>query len=143
MRETIVDADEYKPDLSSPCPFGRLSLPHGDTIFLNKKFDDLRHLSVLELPKGLLRGNHYHKLRTEYLYILKGNVWGYYWDPQNPGDARKILLTPGQIVTIPPGLAHAIEAVEGALAVEFSPNPFDITDYFGVDHPTPLTMPQA
>ena len=132
--QIVENIGSLEPDINKANPLGFLSLGHGTTTFLNK-VKNLNFLSVLETPQGTLRGNHYHRERSEYLYILKGKMVGYFWNPFDASEKFETILREGDLVTINPNLAHAIKPLEHNISVEFSEQAFNIKDYFYVDNP--------
>jgi len=70
---------------------------------------------------------HYHNIKHETFYIMSGCGLLYYAKPtdeaavrNNVANARQLPLTPGTILTIPPGLVHRVAADEDLWIFEAS-----------------------
>ncbi len=95
----------------------------------------MRYLAYLELAGDppLPRGNHYHTRKCESLYIVAGRVV-LVWQQVQGGTAHgSRLLAAGDLVTIPPYWAHAVQPLGYAQALEFAPTVFDATDRYTYD----------
>lgn len=95
----------------------------------------MQYLAYLELagdpPQP--RGNHYHAHKDERIYILTGRVV-LVWQQVQGGTAHgSHRLAAGDLVTIPPYWAHAVQPLGYAQALEFAPTPFDATDRYAYD----------
>ena len=73
-------------------------------------------VTLLSAKKGSVRGNHYHKKTTQYLYVLSGRFRAY---EQLAGKLlEKRLLKTGDLLITPPRVRHALVALEdGTLVV--------------------------
>lgn len=74
---------------------------------------------ILTFQKGKKCSWHYHKVKDETFYMLNGKLkllCG--WDDQ--GLVEEVLLSPGDIFHLPPGLRHQMIALEDSTLVEFS-----------------------
>ncbi len=68
------------------------------------------HGTIITSAAGAIRGNHLHKLSTQYTYIIAGSFDGY---SQAPGQAvERHRLVAGDFVTHEPNDAHAFVALE-------------------------------
>jgi quercetin dioxygenase-like cupin family protein len=73
----------------------------------------IQHVGLIVSKKGAVRGNHYHKLATQYAYILKGKVQYYRKDLRIPdAPVETFTLGPGALCVEPPQVVHAIVALE-------------------------------
>ncbi len=72
---TIHSLKDYKPDLSSPAPFGFVDPGKGGTYFLNQ--DPSYSLVVLVefSPEKGPRGNHVHLEKKEIFYMRPMSIW--------------------------------------------------------------------
>jgi dTDP-4-dehydrorhamnose 3,5-epimerase-like enzyme len=68
---------------------------------------------------GNVRGQHYHKTKTEVFYVISGSCRLSYLD-LDTGVAGKVTARPGDMVTIMPRCAHSLEALELCRVFEFS-----------------------
>lgn len=132
---TIQSLINIEPDIKSVSPIGFIDRGKGETFYLNAE-SQFRYVSVigLEIDKGI-RGNHYHKFKHEYFFVLEGEVIGYLWDPENPGDHRKETFRKGDFFDIKPGLAHGVATPSKATIIELSPQIFDCDDCEYVPNP--------
>ncbi len=127
---SVKNLADIVPDLQSAHPFGRLDRGRGESSYLNFG-RDIRFVGVLEfLPEFSIRGKHYHKNKTEMMFVLSGKMKGYYWLPENPVGLQEKIHAKGDFITIKPGLTHAFEALERTVAIELSPDTFNIEDTF-------------
>lgn len=112
-------------------PFGckRLLLPQGELARLYDGDPGMRYISYIELRAGGLRGNHVHKHKQEWVYVLQGAVELLLLDPET--NAREsVTLVTGDLAFISPGVAHAMRTLEPGHAIEFSPERFDPQDSY-------------
>jgi quercetin dioxygenase-like cupin family protein len=69
---------------------------------------------------------HFHKLKHETFYLQSGKLKCTFID----GDAiEHVILSPGDVKEIYPGLIHQMEAVEDTIMFEFSTQHFDEDSY--------------
>ena len=75
--------------------------------------ENIRHIGHITSKPGTIRGNHYHKIQTQYTYLLRGKAYWYTKDLQDSAaETERVLLSPGQLAVDLPHVAHAIEALE-------------------------------
>ena len=74
-----------------------------------------------------MRGNHFHRVKQEYIYLISGEVLLVVQDGE-PGTPVLINLQPGDLVMIATGVAHALKPIHRGQAIEFSTSRFDPTD---------------
>ncbi len=74
----------------------------------------LEHVGFIRSKKGSVRGNHYHKRSTQYTFVLDGKIQFYRKDLRSGDSAsvEKLVLGPGDLAIDPPGVAHAVLALE-------------------------------
>ena len=107
----------------------RLILPQGELAQFYDGDEGIKYIAAIELKEGSARGNHYHKTKKEYVYMIGGEVALIV--EELGSKAREIVeLQAGDLVLIHTGVAHALEVKQTGLAVEFSPNKFDPEDIF-------------
>jgi dTDP-4-dehydrorhamnose 3,5-epimerase-like enzyme len=95
----------------------------GETAYLNVNHAS-QTVMVIELLPGKIRGGHYHLQKEEWIYLIEGEAWGYFWLPGQESEARKVKLTKSDLVHIKPGLAHAYEGIKRSLALEQADFPY-------------------
>lgn len=120
------------PITSPPLPEtgGRIQTPAGELAQVVNG-PTFRHLAYMEfLPDSSKpRGNHYHREKTELLYIISGRLRAVYKDLESE-ERLEVELHPGDLVTVAPHCAHAYYALEHSQAVEMAEHPFDPTDTY-------------
>src|SRR3954453_20335966 len=52
----------------------RLMLPQGELAQFYDDEEGVRYIASIELKAGTVRGNHYHKIKREYVYVLAGKL---------------------------------------------------------------------
>ncbi len=75
----------------------------------------------------VVRGNHYHKRRTEILYVISGKLQAVYRD-LDTGESMEVILRPGDLVTIYPECAHVYYPLEYSQAIEMAATTYDPLD---------------
>lgn len=85
----------------------RLLLSQGELAQFYDGEEPMRYIAAIELRPGTVRGNHYHKLKPEWLYVLHGElllrVAGV---DDNAQDSFP--LGAGELAFVPAGIAHAL-----------------------------------
>jgi len=107
----------------------RILSPNGELAVLSPENATIRHLGYLQLKPGLVRGNHFHKLRHESFYMISGEV-EMQLEELSSGKKETIIIREGDMVLIDPGIAHAFLPLSEGQAVEFAPEPFDQADIY-------------
>jgi mannose-6-phosphate isomerase-like protein (cupin superfamily) len=105
----------------------RLLLPQGELAQFYDADEGIRYLAFIELLPGQVRGNHYHKVREELVYVIRGEVLLNVADIDSPARAS-VALQAGDWVVIRAGIAHALRTVKPGQAIEFSIARFDRAD---------------
>ena len=109
----------------------RLVLPQGELAQFYDSEEGIRYIAMIQLRAGNSRGNHYHKVKREYLYMIEGEARLVVENVETRERATVPLRT-GDVAFIETGVAHALEVVEPGLAVEFSAARFDAADIYRV-----------
>ena len=52
----------------------RLLLPQGELAQFYDGEEPMRYLAYIELQAGAVRGNHYHKIKEEWIYMIRGEA---------------------------------------------------------------------
>ena len=107
----------------------RIQSPRGELAVLTEGNTPIRHLSYIELRSGMLRGNHFHKLRHEYCYLIAGELT-LTLSEVSSGETVVIGMRSGDLALISPGIAHAMHPTTPGHAVEYAAEPFDLADVF-------------
>jgi mannose-6-phosphate isomerase-like protein (cupin superfamily) len=127
---TIQDIKALQPDTTQPNPIGFADHGRGGMTYLNAHMP-VAFMALVEFcPTKGPRGRHKHLAKQESLYVISGTLKGRYW-LKDQACAQKFIHPEGTLLTIYPGLFHVLESVQGpALALEFSPQPFDRQDHY-------------
>jgi hypothetical protein len=107
----------------------RLLLPQGELAQVYDSDDGIRYLAVIEARMGSVRGNHYHRVKEEWIYAVQAQLLLVVEDIQTKERASVPLCT-GDLVLIRTGLAHRLRTVQPGHAIEFSPARFNASDIF-------------
>lgn len=107
----------------------RLLLPQGELTSIHNAEEAIHYIAFIELREGGARGNHYHKLKKEMVYVIQGEVRLVVEDVATRERAT-VPLQAGDVATIPVGIAHVLRTVKPGQAIEFSPALFDPTDTY-------------
>jgi dTDP-4-dehydrorhamnose 3,5-epimerase-like enzyme len=120
----VTDQAADRPEICA-----RINSPRGELAVLTDGSVPIRHLSYLEMRPGMVRGNHYHKLRKEYCYVISGELTLALADVAT-GESVSVQIHAGEIAYIQPGIAHAFNPLGQGQAVEYAAQPFDLSDVF-------------
>jgi quercetin dioxygenase-like cupin family protein len=82
---------------------------------LNKK---INHVGIITTEAGAIRANHYHKTSVQYNYVLSGSFEVSLSNVNNPSKIKKIILSPGKLLTIPPKVIHSFKAIEKTVLLD-------------------------
>ena len=127
---TVQSIHDLQPDTNTAYPIGYADFGRGGTTFLNVNETNATLMLIeFRLDSGP-RGRHKHALRHESFYIISGNLKARYW-LHHPDEAVEYIHQAGTLLRLKPGLFHEYECVGGpALALEFSPQPYDRSDHY-------------
>ena len=81
--------------------------------------DNINHVAVITSKKGALRGNHYHKETTQYIFMNEGCLRYWYADIGSE-NVQSVLVERGWLVETPPREIHALECVTDSIFTVFS-----------------------
>jgi uncharacterized RmlC-like cupin family protein len=120
------------PALSAPAgpaapAMKRLLLPQGELAQICDGAEAFRYMATIELRSGAVRGNHYHRFKEEYMYIISGEVLLVVQDMDNQ-ERIDVPLQLGDLVFIQTRVAHALKVMQPGVAIEFSVARFDPAD---------------
>ena len=84
----------------------------------------IQHVAVIETNADssarVVRGNHYHKVSTQHMYITRGSL-RYWYQPLDKSEPVKFVDVPrGCLVSTPPNEIHALEITEHNEFIVFS-----------------------
>ncbi len=78
----------------------------------------INHVGLITTKAGAVRGEHYHKLSTQYSYILSGKFEVLIAPVNNPGQIKKVILNEGEIIIIEPRIMHRFKAIEDSVMID-------------------------
>jgi len=105
----------------------RLALPQGELAQFYDGADGIRYIAFIELLAGNSRGNHYHKHKEEWIYLVRGELSLVLQDMDSKEKAT-VPMAAGDLVKISPGVAHTLKIIQPGDAIEFSTARFDASD---------------
>jgi quercetin dioxygenase-like cupin family protein len=91
--------------------------------------DVARYVGTVTFHEGAVRGNHYHKLSTQFDYVLSGNLELLTGPVNGRKPARRDILSAGHLVRIPPNIVHAFRAIEPAVIINITTHSRDAGRY--------------
>lgn len=105
----------------------RLLLPQGELAQFHDADEPVHYLAYIELLEGQTRGNHYHQVKEESVYVIRGELELVVEDVASR--AREVVsLRAGDLAVIQPGIAHVLRTLKPGQAIEFSKARFDPAD---------------
>jgi hypothetical protein len=107
----------------------RLLLPQGELAQIHDSDKGIHYLAVLEVRADSIRGNHYHKVKVEWVYVTQASLLVLVQDIQT-NERASVTLETGDMLLIQPGIAHLLKTIEPGHALEFSPTRFDAADIY-------------
>lgn len=130
VRKRSLPVFRGPPPPEAPGP-KRLLLAQGELANFYDHPEGIRYLAFLELRVGGIRGNHFHRKKLEHLYLVSGRLLLGVKEDEN-SELISIQMQAGDLVSIEPGICHALEPEEAGEAIEFSPRLFDVADIYKV-----------
>jgi uncharacterized RmlC-like cupin family protein len=111
------------------CILKRLMLPQGELAQFYDGEEGIRYIAQIELQAGSIRGNHFHKIKQEWIYMMSGEVMLLVEDLETKA-RENVLLLAGDIIFIQTGVVHALQVTQSGQAIEFSTSRFDPADIY-------------
>jgi dTDP-4-dehydrorhamnose 3,5-epimerase-like enzyme len=105
----------------------RLCLPQGELAQFYNAEQGIRYIAFAELRPDCLRGNHFHRVKEEFVYIISGQVSLVVEEIESKSRASGTLES-GDLVFIPTLIAHVFRPIQAGQAIEFSTARFDPAD---------------
>jgi mannose-6-phosphate isomerase-like protein (cupin superfamily) len=128
VRKQALAVFEGRPPVEAP-RLKRLMLSQGELAQVHDGEPGIQYLACLELRKDTARGNHYHKAKNEFLYLLTGKVLLVVENIETK-ERTAISVAAGDLLFIPVQIAHGFRTIESGLGIEFSMSPFDPVDIY-------------
>lgn len=97
-------ADEYRIPVSPAFTDERGTI----TDLLNRV--EIAHIGIITSKKGTIRGNHYHKRASQYIYVLTGTIE--LFRQGTVGEVQMTAYKRGELFLDPPQSAHAMRFPE-------------------------------
>jgi mannose-6-phosphate isomerase-like protein (cupin superfamily) len=120
----LTDKPAARPEVRA-----RLASPKGEMAVLADTGQIIRHLTYLELRPAQRRGEHYHKIRREYFYLISGEA-SLLLEEIATKSKISLQINPGDLVLLQPGIAHVFNPLTSGQAIEFAAEPFDPSDVY-------------
>jgi hypothetical protein len=122
------------PQIPAPPPPGaphlkRLMLAQGELAQFYDAEEGMRYLALIELRAGTIRGNHFHKVKVELIYVIQGAVDLVVEDIESK-QRETIFMRTGDLALIQTGIAHALRVSTPGNAIECSVSRFDAADIY-------------
>ncbi len=105
----------------------RLLLPQGELANFYDGREGIRYIAYIDLRSGSVRGNHWHRVKEEQMYLISGELV-LVAQEREAGERVSVQLRPGDWAFIAPGVIHALQIIASGQAIEFSKTPFDPAD---------------
>ena len=111
-------------------------------IFVKK---NMNHACLIKSWIGAVRGNHYHKMTTQYTYIISGEM-EYYWRNMIGSDSSPVqsrVIGPGDLVMSDPFEIHAMKCLSphGCTFIAFAEGPRGGEEYESDTFRVPSIIP--
>jgi len=107
----------------------RLLLPQGELAHVYDSDDGIRYLAAVEARMGSVRGNHYHRVKEEGIYMVQGELSVVVEDVETH-DRATVPVKTGDLLLIQTGVAHQLRTVEPGQMIEFSRVRFNAADCY-------------
>ena len=84
--------------------------------------ENIEHVAIIKtLEKGrIVRGNHYHKLTTQHIFMTKGFLKYWYREQDKSSPIKVVDVPEGHLVSTPPLEIHALECLGESEFIVFS-----------------------
>ena len=87
-------------------------------IFYKEKIDHVAEIKTFE--GNFIRGNHYHKLSTQHIYMVNGALRYWYKSLRPESEVKSVLVPEGWLVTSDPYEVHSLEMLGKSTFIVFS-----------------------
>ena len=123
-RLTVFDG---KPPADAP-PIKRLILPQGELAQFLDSDEPVCYAAYLELAPAGVRGNHYHDVKEEQIYVIAGELQLTVEDVASK-KRETLSMSAGTLTLIKAGIAHAFRTVQPGHAIELAQTRFTPEDF--------------
>jgi quercetin dioxygenase-like cupin family protein len=107
----------------------RLMLPQGELAQFYDGEQGIKYIAQIELQAGSVRGNHFHKVKQEWVYMMSGEVM-LIVEHLDSNTRESVQLKAGDLAFIQTGVVHALQVTKSGQAIEFSTARFDPADTY-------------
>lgn len=128
VRKQTLPVVQPSSGLQSP-RLKRLMLSQGELAQFYDGDDGIRYIAQIELQAGSVRGNHYHKIKQEWIYMMSGEVTLIVEDLASKA-RESVQLDAGDLAFIQTGIVHTLQVTKSGQAIEFSTARFDPADIY-------------
>jgi quercetin dioxygenase-like cupin family protein len=128
VRKRVLPIVQPPSDPESPI-LKRLMLPQGELAQFYDGEEGIRFIAQIELRAGSLRGNHYHKVKQEWVYMMSGEVTLIVEDLESK-KRENVQLNAGDLAFVQVGVVHVLQVMKSGQAIEFSTARFDPGDIY-------------
>lgn len=92
--------------------------------------ENVRYIGLLQFVPKVLRGNHYHFRKVEYMLILQGRMHATLQKYDDAEAVIEMVWEKGELVRTLPGCIHTLTALgtSNVMAIELSPQPYIAKD---------------
>ena len=118
----------FRPPIgASTSPIKRLLLPQGELAQFYDSDEPVRYIAYIEFCAGGARGNHFHNIKEEWVYLIEGEIVLTVEDVESKA-RESFSMQAGDLVFVPKGVAHTFQTVKPGYAVEFSSARYNAED---------------
>jgi uncharacterized RmlC-like cupin family protein len=126
---TKLTLPEVAPGASNSPLLKRLILPQGELAQFYDGSEPIHCIAFIELKAGTQRGNHFHKQKLEWIYLISGEFL-LRAEHLETHERQSLTVRPGDLINIRTGIAHVLDVQQSGQAIEFSPARFDPGDTY-------------
>jgi quercetin dioxygenase-like cupin family protein len=83
--------------------------------------ESINAVTIVTFKRGAVRGNHYHKLTTQWNYLMSGSIKLVSQVPG--GQLVETIMQPGDFVAIGPNVRHALLGLDESSLMVFTKGP--------------------
>ena len=84
---------------------------------------EICHIGMITSKAGAIRGNHYHKLATQYIYVLDGTIevdTADYVEEKPPQNQTKCIMRKGDLTVHKPMQIHSVKSIGDSTILVFT-----------------------
>jgi quercetin dioxygenase-like cupin family protein len=77
-------------------------------------------VTLITNARGAVRGNHYHRISSQYAFVVSGRMLAFTRSESDLGDVTRHEMSPGDMILHRPGESHAYLALENTIFIVFA-----------------------